>query len=171
MLTLILPGGSAKNKDWVLETSKKMDLGHETRPVLWEHWDKPDMPFDPEDKAKELVEVAMDDSVNIVAKSIGTLVASYIIQSIPDKVERVILCGIPLKDLTEKEIEVERTALKTFPPDKIICFQNADDPHGSYLEVSDFLKKVNPGIQVISKSRDDHEYPYWDEFEEFLKRT
>lgn len=168
MITLILPGGSSKNREWVLETSKNLDLGHGVRPVLWEHWDNPDMPFDAKDKANELVEVAMDESVNIVAKSIGTLVACYIIQAIPNKVEKLILCGIPLNDLTEEDKEVERAALKSFPAGRIICYQNADDPHASYLEVQDFLKGVGPKIKIISKSRNDHDYPYFDEFQEFL---
>jgi len=168
MLTLILPGGSPQNKEWALTTSKSLDLGHEIRPVLWEHWDHPDMPFDAKDKANELVQVAMDEPVNIIAKSIGTLVACYIIKEIPNKIEKVILCGIPLNDLNEEEKEAERVALKSFPPGKIICFQNSDDPHGSYLEVSDFLKKVNSKIRLVSKSRNDHEYPYYEEFNEFL---
>lgn len=171
MLTLILPGGSVKNKEWVLEASKKLDLVHEVRPVLWEHWDNPDMPFDAKDKANELIQVAMDESVNIIAKSIGTLVASYIIQAIPDRVEKVIFCGIPLNDMTEENKEAERSALKSFPPEKIICLQNADDPHAGYLEVSDFLKKVNPEVKVVSKSRDDHEYPFFDDFKEFLSNN
>ncbi len=163
-----MPGGSIKNKDWAITTSKNLNLGHEVRPVLWEHWDNPDMPFDPKDKARELVEVAMDDSVNIVAKSIGTLVACYIISTIPSRVEKLILCGIPLNDLTEEDREAERAALKNFPADKIICFQNEDDPHASFLEVKDFLGKINSKIRVISKDRADHEYPYYSEFQGFL---
>lgn len=171
MLTLILPGGSVKNKEWALKTSKKLTLDHEVRPVLWEHWDNPEMPFDAKDKAQELVQVAMDESVNIVAKSIGTLVASYIIQAIPDRVEKLILCGIPLNDLTEADREAEKIALRNFPPEKMICFQNESDPHAGYLEVKNFLSKINSKIRLLSKSRSDHEYPYFEEFNEFLGRT
>lgn len=163
-----MPGGSIKNKDWAITTSKNLNLGHEVRPVLWEHWDNPEMPFDPKDKARELVEVAMDDSVNIVAKSIGTLVACYIISTIPSRVEKLILCGIPLNDLTEEDREAERAALKNFPAENIICFQNEDDPHASFLEVKDFLGKINSEIRVISKDRADHGYPYYSEFQGFL---
>ena len=170
MLTLILPGFSVQNKDWALETSKKLKLDHEVRPVLWEHWGNPDMPFDPKDKATELVEVAMDDSINIVAKSIGTLVACYIIQIVPDRVRKLVLCGIPLNDLTEEDKEAERIALKNFPAEKIVCFQNEDDPHAGYQGIKDFLGKINANIKIVSKSRSDHEYPYFAEFEAFLKK-
>ena len=76
MLTVILPGFSLKNKDWLLETSKKIVLNHEIRPIFWEHWTDLDYNFDPKDKANEIVEVMMGESCNIIAKSIGTLVAS-----------------------------------------------------------------------------------------------
>jgi pimeloyl-ACP methyl ester carboxylesterase len=168
MITLILPGQSVQNKDWALDSSKYLDLNHEIRPVLWEHWDHPDMPFDAKDKAHELVEVAMTDSINIIAKSIGSLVACYILQEIPNRVEKLILCGIPINDLTEAELEVERTALGSFPAKSVICFQNENDPHGNFDQVKDFLAKVNSKIKIVSKPRDDHEYPYFQEFQEFL---
>lgn len=170
MLTLILPGFSVQNRDWALETSRNLNLGHEVRPVLWEHWGNPDMSFDPKDKASELVEVAMDDSINIVAKSIGTLVACYIIQIIPDRVKKLVLCGIPLNDMTEEDIEVERIVLKSFASEKIICFQNEDDPHAGYQEVKNFLGKINANIKIVSKSSSNHEYPYFAEFQEFFKK-
>lgn len=168
MITIILPGESVKNKDWALEVSKELDLKHEVRPVFWEHWDNPDMPFDAKDKAKELVEVAMDDSINIVAKSIGTLVASYIIQAVPSRIEKIILCGIPLNNLSDKDKEVEREALKNFPPERALCFQNEEDPIATYLQVKDFLDKINSKINLISKPRSDHYYPFFREFREFL---
>lgn len=170
MITVILPGYSVHNKDWALITSNSLNLGHEVRPVLWEHWDNPDMPFDAKDKAQEIIQVAMKDSINIIAKSIGTLVASYIIDVIPDRIEKVILCGIPLNDMMEEHIQVEREALKSFDSEKIICFQNEDDPHGSFDQVKDFLAKVNQRIKIISKPASNHEYPYYSEFEEFLKK-
>lgn len=167
MLTLVLPGGSAKNKEWAQKTAQGLDLGHIVRPVLWEHWDNPDMPFDPKDKAGELLEVAMDDSLNIVAKSIGTLVAVYILQDNPDRIKKLILCGIPLHDLSESDLK-NYEVLKNFPTEKIVCFQNADDPHASYIEVEKFLKEINPKIKIISKSRNDHDYPFYSEFQGFL---
>ena len=157
-----------KNRDWALQTSKELKLDHEIRPILWEHWDNPDMPWDPKDKARELVQVAMTDSVNIVAKSIGTLVASYVLAEIPSRCKKVILCGIPLNDLTEEDKEAEKEALKNFPADKIMVIQNENDPHGNFDQVRDFLAKINPKIKVVSKDRDDHEYPFFSEFQGFL---
>ncbi|HKC04417.1 MAG TPA: alpha/beta hydrolase [Patescibacteria group bacterium] len=171
MITLILPGASIKNKEWATAVSKNLDLGHEVRPVFWEHWDNPDMPFDPKDKARELVDVVMDESVNIIAKSIGTLIASYIMEAIPDRIQKVVLCGIPLNDLNEENKETIRTALKSYPAENIICFQNEDDPHATFIEVKDFLSKINSEIKIILKPGNDHDYPFFDEFREFLKSS
>ena len=87
-----MPGGSPKNKAWAEETSKQLKLDHEIRPVFWSHWDDPDVTFDPKEKVRLIVDVAMQNSINIVAKSIGSLVAGYIIAEVPQKIEKVIFC-------------------------------------------------------------------------------
>lgn len=58
--------------------------------------------------------------------------------------------------------------LRTYPPEKLLCFQNVDDPHGAYSQVKDFLANLNPAIKLIKKNRSDHEYPYYSEFLQFL---
>lgn len=169
MVTFILPGGSPKNKAWAEETSKSLKLDHETRPVFWSHWDDTSKVFDPKEKVRLIVDVALQNQINIVAKSIGTLVASYIIEKVPDRIQKVIFCGLPINDLNEDDMEVYKKVLKNFPAEKILCFQNEDDPHGSFDQIKDFLVKINPEIKIMSKPRSDHEYPYYDEFEAFLK--
>lgn len=169
MITVILPGYSPHNKDWAVETSKSLNLNHEIRPIFWDHWTDAEIPFDPKDKAQEIVDVAMSDFLNIIAKSIGSLVAAHIVKAIPGRIEKLILCGIPLNDMTEADIEVIREALHEFPAKKILCIQNEDDPHGNFDQLKAFLAKVNGEIKIISKDRNDHEYPYYSDFENFLK--
>jgi hypothetical protein len=96
-------------------------------------------------------------------------VASFIIEKIPEKINKVIFCGIPLANLTEPDKEQLKTALKKFPTEKIKCFQNIDDPYSGYEEVKNFLADINSGIEIISKERNDHHYPYYSEFRSFLK--
>ncbi len=169
MVTFILPGYSLKNKKWVEETAAGLNLDHETRPVFWNHWDDPEKKFDPKEKVRLIVDTARENSINIVAKSIGTLVASHIISQVPGRIEKVIFCGIPLNDFNEEDKEVLRNTLRSFPAEKILCFQNEDDPHGTFDQVKDFLAKANSGIQLISKPVADHEYPYFEEFHDFLR--
>lgn len=168
MVTFILPGYSPQNKIWAEDTANKLNLNQEMRPVFWNHWGDPSKEFDPQEKVRLIIDVARQNSINIIAKSIGSLVASYIIQEVPERMQKVIFCGIPLNDINEEQKEVIRKALEGFPEDKITVFQNIDDPHGTYDQVSDFLAKVNSKINIISKNRSDHEYPYYKEFREFL---
>lgn len=171
MVTFILPGGSAHNKEWAETTAGQLKLDHEIRPVFWSHWDDPSKVFDPKEKVRLIVDVARQNQINLIAKSIGTLVASYIIEKVPDRIQNVIFCGIPLNDINESDKEVYRKVLSDFPADKIIVFQNMDDPHASFDQVKDFLIKINPEIKVTEKDRSDHEYPYYQEFSEFLQGT
>jgi pimeloyl-ACP methyl ester carboxylesterase len=164
MITFILPGYSLKNKEWLEECAMSLKVEGTIRPVFWEHWNDPDEKFKPKEKASLIARHAKGDKVNIIAKSIGSLVAAYIIEQIPDQINKVIICGIPLTDLKEGEDIIK--VLETLDPAKIICFQNEFDPHGSFTEVRAFLPEK---IKVVSKERSDHHYPYYTEFNEFLK--
>ncbi|KKU10307.1 MAG: hypothetical protein UX13_C0015G0016 [Candidatus Woesebacteria bacterium GW2011_GWB1_45_5] len=169
MVTVILPGYSSKNKDWAMEAAREVKMDHEVRPILWDHWQDPDKKFDAKEKADDVVDILLDERVNIIAKSIGTLVASYMIEKITERIDKVVFCGIPLNGLTEDKKQDMRNALKSFPHDKIICFQNQEDPQGSFDAVKKFISEVSPDIKVVSKPREDHEYPYYPEFQVFLK--
>jgi len=168
MVTVILPGGSEHNKEWLEETAKKVGVEGEVRPVYWDHWEDPTKEFNPEEKGRLINDIAGARMVNIIAKSVGTLVAAYMIQKGPEKIRKVIVNGIPLNDIDEKEKEIIKSALKLVPVGNIICFQNQDDPHGSFDQAKKFLSEVSPAIKIISKERDDHEYPYYSEFHDFL---
>lgn len=167
MVTIIIPGYSPHNQKWLEDTASQVKADGEIRPIYWGHWTDPNIKFDPKIKANLLDGVSGKRVVDIVAKSIGTLVASYLIQKSPEKIRKVILCGIPLNDLGEDEKEIIKNALHKIPVENIICFQNDEDPHGG----TDILKNFFSGeldVQIISKTRDDHEYFYQDEFNKFL---
>jgi pimeloyl-ACP methyl ester carboxylesterase len=166
MITFVLPGGSPQNRPWLNETAKILEVPGVIRPIIWDHWEDSDQKFIPEEKASLIDKVARGEEINIVAKSIGTLVAALMINKIPYQIYKLILCGIPLQDLNEDEKDTIKGALASLAPEKILCFQNESDPHASYAEVSEFLPV---GVKVISKPRSDHEYPYFEDFNEFLK--
>lgn len=168
MVTFVLPGGSIYNKKWTEDTAREIKLDHEVRPVFWNHWDDPSKTFDPKEKVRLIIDVARQNQINIIAKSIGTLVASYIIEQVPNNVQKVIFCGLPINDISESDKEVYVQALKKFPVDHVLCFQNTNDPHGTIDQIKDFLFKINPKIKIIEKDRNNHEYPYFDEFRGFL---
>lgn len=166
MITFILPGYSVGNKDWAADVAKNLKLEGQIRPVFWDHWDDPDKHFKPKEKARLIAGLARGQKVNIIAKSVGTLVAAYIIELIPGQINKVILCGIPT--VSEERLAVFQNAYKEIDPAHVICYQNEGDPFAKPLEVEKFLKKVNSKIEVVSKPRSDHDYPYFEDFNGFL---
>lgn len=168
MVTMILPGGSVHNKEWLEETAKTINVEGEIRAIYWDHWSEPEKKFDAKEKARLINDIAGVRSTDIIAKSIGTLVAAYMILKSPDKIRKVILCGIPLNDLSESDKEIIKLAFKLIPVKNIICFQNDEDPHGGTDQLNGLLSGLDAKIEIVSKSRGDHEYPYVDEFKKFL---
>lgn len=160
MQTLILPGYSKSNKEWVDETAKNLKVEGTIRPFYWMHWTDENSKFDVQEKAELIAKHLRGEKANIVAKSIGTLVASLAIQMISDQINKVIFCGVPLKDISQEEIETIKSVTKSLG-DKITIFQNSNDPHGTFNEVK--------GLgNVVMADRDDHNYPFFEEFNNFL---
>jgi len=112
------------------------------------------------------MEGAARDKVNLIAKSVGTMVAMLLLPQIAVKVNKIILCGVP--SVSSERRKLFQDALKDFPIKNIICFQNRQDPICSYREVKVFLRQVNPQIRVVEMPRHDHHYPYFAEFQKFL---
>lgn len=170
MVTFILPGYSPKNKDWALEVAKNLNPpaggNHQIRPIFWEHWTDPTKTFKPKEKADDVIDILLKDNANIIAKSVGTFVAAYVIAKIPNRVKKVILCGVPA--VTDEKLAVFKKAFENFPAESVICFQNTKDPWVTYEEVKEFMSKVNPKIRVIEKPHSDHHYPYYEDFNKFL---
>lgn len=82
------------------------------------------------------------------------------------KINKIILCGIP--SISAQRKVIFKKALKDFPKDRILCFQNTKDPFASYKEAAKFMRNVDPKFLVVEKPRSDHHYPFSEEFEKFL---
>jgi len=168
MVTLILPGYSPKNKEWLEDTANKIRSESEIRPIYWGHWTDPNIQFKASEKANLLDGISGKRVIDIVAKSIGTLAASYLIEKSPQKIRKIIFCGIPLNDLDENDKEVIKRTLRNIDPVNFICLQNIDDPHGSFESVQNFLSSIGNDLKIVSQPRSDHEYFYDNDFNEFL---
>lgn len=160
MKTIILPGYSLVNKEWVEVTAA--ELGAKVHP--WKHWRQGSMSVKFE--VGKIIEEIGSQSVNILAKSVGTMICMNLLQKIPRQINKIILCGIP--SVSEDRLKLFKKSLETFPSEKIIVFQNQKDPLGNFDEVKKFMSKVNPKIVVIKMLRDDHHYPYSSDFKKFL---
>ena len=169
MITLIFPGYSLKNKVWAQSTADSLKLEGQIRPVFWDHWEDETQKFIASEKALLASRHSKGDTINIVAKSIGTLVTAYSILDVPSQINKVILNGIPMTSLSEEDKKIMTQAFKDFPSENIVCFQNSSDPLGSFNEVKEFLGSINPSIKVIEKEASDHDYPYYEDFQKFLE--
>ncbi len=168
MYTLILPGFSPHNKAWALKVQSNLP-GSEVH--FWKHWETgKNADFSPTREIQRISQKNGNNEFNILAKSVGTVVAMYLVEAYIDKVKKVILCGIPLKfeGVKNKDLEKYRKILGSLNPKNIQVYQNDKDPWADLNKVSELIGSINKNIPVIVKSRSDHEYPYFEEFINFL---
>lgn len=164
MKTIIFPGYSPRNRDWAEAVKKNLSSKEEVLVHEWEHWKGGAMSVKRE--LERIIQEAGSEDLNIIAKSVGTRVAMQFFLRKTNKVEKIILCGIPT--VSGENAELFRRALENFPPEKIVVFQNEKDPFATYEEVKEFMGKVNPEIEVVKKPAHTHDYPYSEDFERFL---
>ncbi len=165
---LIIPGFSLKNKPWAEEVQKHLSSMFAVSVHYWPFWEMGQAEEGWIEKEKEKIINETVSPVNVIAKSIGTLVAMKILNSKPELVKKIILCGIPVNDFHQGDDEFYK-GLKSLKEENILCIQNENDNHGSFSGVEKFVHSINPKIKVVSTPRFDHEYPYFAEFSDFFK--
>ena len=168
MKTIILPGYSLHNKDWALEIKKELELGHNVLVHEWRHWSSGSFSLVKEIDA--IIKKFGEEKINIIAKSVGTRVAMYLIAKIPNQINKVILCGIPTRGESETAKKTYASGLSLPSPSQVIVFQNTNDPFASFATIEKFIHSINPKIKVIEKPRSDHHYPYPEDFQKFLEK-
>lgn len=167
MKTIILPGFSPKNLSWAEEVVDK--LGEDTKVIHWPHWETGKVVGGwKQDKVDEILKEFEGENINILAKSVGTIVAMMILNQNPEMVNKVILCGIPVIDFKKGNVELFE-ALKSFPSENIVCIQNDNDPLANYETIKKLIHSIKLDIQVVSKPLSTHDYPYFDDFKNFLQ--
>ena len=167
MKTIILPGFSLKNKDWLDNIYGRLIEVVPSKAIEWAHWRTGKAETRWIEKEAKEISLTIQGPINIIAKSIGTAVATTVLKLKPDYINKIILCGVPINDFIKGD-EKYYKSLKTFPQEKFICFQNEADNHGGYKEVERFLHSLNHNLLIVSKPRSDHEYPYPNDFIDFL---
>jgi predicted alpha/beta hydrolase family esterase len=168
MRTLIFPGFSLRNKEWAYNVRNKLDLDHEIIVLEWRHWKTGSTSFAIKHELEKAITLAGDEKFNIIAKSVGTRLAARIIEEIPKRINKVILCGIPTKGKSDAA-KKNYSPLSDFNERNIIVYQNQKDPFASYKDIKIFLGSINKKIKIIKKPRKDHHYPYTKSFNKFLE--
>ena len=167
MKTIILPGYSPHNKDWAEKVAKNLKTRTKDEIVVhnWQHWQSGS--FSIKRELKKIGQEMGDGKVNIIAKSVGTRVVVSLLTSLPNRINKLILCGIPTVSEDAKKIYSE--GLSKIDNSKIVCFQNTKDPFATADEVREFIGSVNKKIKVVEKPRSDHDYSYFEDFVKFFK--
>ena len=168
MSTIILPGFSQPNENWAKELKNSLE---DDRVLIhsWLHWiTQNDNDFSVENEIPRILEKINDSKINIVAKSIGTYLAMFLLEKIPEKINKIILLGIPFNDLDEKEIEKYKI-IKNFDPKKVLIIQNSQDPHGPFDNIFKYFYDLNNQFEILKQDSLTHEYPYYQIINTFLK--
>lgn len=168
MRTIFLPGFSVSNKEWAEEV--KVEIGDKTGIEIhqWPHWQTGEAkPGWIDGQVDKILEDIGNQKVNILAKSIGTLVAVRMLNKNTEIADKVLLCGVPLAAFQEGD-EASYDILGRLPAEKVLVIQNENDNVGSFEKVKRMFEKINPKIRVIARIRDDHHYPYSSDFGQFL---
>lgn len=166
MKTIVIPGYSTKNKEWAYEVKKELhDFDIEV--YEWKHWSNAAVKFSARDEAKNIKNMVGEERIDIIAKSIGTLAISLAISKEKLNVNKIIFCGIPVNDISDDE-KGEYRILSDLPSGKIVVFQNSEDEHGSFEELRRFLSQINPNIEIKETPGRTHDYPYYEDFKNFL---
>lgn len=179
--TIILPGYSEHNREWAEGIAKELSAnGLQTTVHNWLHWKSTQVELNitSGEQAKagmslreeiERIEIEIEEeTVNIIAKSVGVYVALNLIPKIHKQINKVILCGIASVASDDRRDLVTTLTVK-IPVANILCIQNEHDKYVSFADAEKFYHSIEPGLKVVSKPRSDHDYPYPKDFENFLK--
>lgn len=161
--TFVLPGFSLHNREWAHNIGK--NLGSPTVVVEWLHWSGGE--FIIQDEVQKFISEMNRQKINIIAKSIGTYVVALSLPSLKKQIDKLILCGVPLNDLSDHDKEAYKN-LKLLWAGRVTCLQNSQDAHGSFAQVKHFLSQINPNFIVLEKPGDTHDYPYYAQFQKIL---
>ena len=160
MKTIILPGYSPRNKDWAYEVKDRLDLGHKVLVHEWKHWGGGKFSLNTE--RSNILENIRIEEVNIIAKSVGTRVLMSLVGEIEDRINKVILCGIPVDPVRYTK------GIKLIGAKRLLVIQNKKDPLMPSKPIKLFMKLIDKNIKVLEMPRSDHDYPYFKEFQKFL---
>lgn len=168
MKTIFLPGFSIRNRDWAEEIGSQIGekIGLEIH--YWPHWQTGEAePGWIDMEVDKVLEEIGNQTVNILAKSIGTLVAIRLLNKKTEVANKVLLCGVPLTAFKDGDKE-SYGILAKLAAEKVLVIQNENDNVGSFESVRNMFADINPKIRIMSKPREDHDYPYVEEFVNFL---
>lgn len=168
MTTIIIPGGSIKNKTWAEDLAANFSPEIDSQILHWSWWENNQVGgLNLAVETPRFLPLVPSEPYFILAKSIGTYFIAATFPKLPHPPEKIIFCGLPLHDISDEDKKAYQN-LASYPADKIAVFQNEADPHGSFPEAKEFLSKINPQIPVTQTPDATHDYPFPDLFKRYF---
>ncbi|OGM11485.1 hypothetical protein A2Z22_00345 [Candidatus Woesebacteria bacterium RBG_16_34_12] len=171
MQILILPGYSEHNREWIKEIDARLKTKYDVLIHEWSHWENSSTLFRLKYEINQILNKVRDkEKVNIIAKSVGTRVLMNLImdKDFLSKINKVIMCGIPTRFENETTRILYKDSLSLLSPSQFLILQNDKDPLAKFSYVNKYIKSINPEFRILKMPRNDHNYPYFDEFLKFL---
>lgn len=163
MKTLILPGYAVKNKLWLDQFSDNSLFPLPTIRHEWERWTTGKSLRLKYEVSEILNKIELEEKINIIAKSVGTRVLMSIIPRIKTKINKVILCGIPIAPMRYV------LGIKAMDPKNLLVVQNSKDPFMPASFIKKYIALIDKRITVLEKEAKTHDYPYFEEFVKWLE--
>lgn len=161
MNAIYLSGESIHNKDWIYDTQDKLaPLFDKTIVQNYDHWDAgtPEINLNSELEKLALNAQNIDDYI-IIAKSIGTVLATEAIAKNLINPQKCIFLGVPI-NIIQKQGYPFAENLK-FVNCPVLFIQNSDDPVGKYRQLTEFINNLYmPRLQykIVELPGDTHNY-------------
>lgn len=159
MKLLILPGNSARNKEWADKGVEACSdnfadvYGH-----YYEHWETgKETDFDLEIRRVEhAFPIITSEPVAVLAKSAGSIITIYANYLRRWQLAQCLFVGLPLGN-EKQAVQLKDWFARMMTPTTII--QNTNDPYSSHARVKDFLQSLSlPNITLIETPGDNHDY-------------
>ncbi len=168
MKTILLPGFSLQNRDWAEEVRDQIGKRVGLEIHYWPHWQTGEaIEGWKEREVERFLNETGKEKVNVIGKSIGTLVAVMALNKNIEIVNKIVLCGVPVYDLRPGDGD-NYQVLARLRPGRVMVIQNEKDNHGSFDDVAKMMASISQNILTVSRPREDHHYPYAPDFENFL---
>lgn len=165
MKLVIAPGNSARHKEWAEKLRDYfLDTYDEVYVHYYRHWERNEPEADVEYEITALQEKVGDESVDVIAKSIGTVILSFAIHQGAIKPHISLLLGVPFKILSERNYDLPNL-LSNY--NTISVVQNSSDPMGSFADVREYFSDL-AHIKVYEHEGDTHDYLDFQQMKDIL---
>ena len=168
MNLIILPGNSPEHERWLNEATNAFEpFFDEIHAVHYRHWQTgaPEVDESYEIEALRSLSMDMSDSV-ILAKSVGTVIASRAISEDILRPRNTVFLGLPITNPLFST-SLEEYGLQNITPLTIV--QNTNDPYGSFAVVQAFMAKIGATqATLVETPGQTHDYEDYEQYSSLL---